>query len=82
MGRASVDIGGPGETLLDNARRHDLGFAERRAANSGLDPWIPAPGSRVVLPTAHLLPVARREEIVIILADQRLYFFRRGAEPS
>ncbi len=75
IGRAGVDIVGPGETLLGIARRHDLGFVEIRAANPGLDPWIPALGSRVVLPTAHLLPAARREGIVINLADQRLYFF-------
>jgi L,D-transpeptidase ErfK/SrfK len=74
-GRANTAFVVSGETLLDIARRHDLGFVEIRAANPGMDPWIPAPGSRVVLPIVHLLPVVRHEGIVINLADQRLYFF-------
>ncbi|MHA1601041.1 MAG: L,D-transpeptidase family protein [Alphaproteobacteria bacterium] len=75
IGRADTALVAQGETLLDIARRHDLGFVEIRAANPGLDPWIPPLGYRVVLPMAHLLPTVRREGIVINLADQRLYFF-------
>jgi L,D-transpeptidase ErfK/SrfK len=82
IGRASVSIVAPGDTLLDLARRHGLGFIEIRAANPGLDPWILAPGTRVVLPTAHLLPGGRREGIVINLADQRLYFFPPRGGPA
>ncbi len=63
-----------GETLLDIARDHDLGFVELRAANPGIDAWVPAPGTKLVLPTAHLLPEAPRGWIVINLAEQRLYF--------
>ncbi len=67
-----------GETLLDLTRPYELGYVELVAANPGIDPWIPGVGTRVVLPTAHVLPSGPREGIVINLADQRLYFFGEG----
>ena len=65
----------PGDTLIDLARRYDLGFVELRAANPGIDAWIPAVGTKLVLPAAHLLPSAPRRGIVINLAELRLYYF-------
>jgi L,D-transpeptidase ErfK/SrfK len=65
------------DTLLDVARRHDLGFVELRAANPRIDPWLPKPGIRVTIPNAHILPDTPRSGVVVNLADQRLYFFRR-----
>ncbi len=69
------------ETLIDIALRERLGFVELRAANPGIDPWIPKVGATLVLPTAHLLPDAPRQGIVVNLADQRLYHFPPGAPP-
>lgn len=63
------------ETLLDLTRPYDLGYVELVAANPGIDPWLPGPGTRIVLPTAHLVPDGAREGIVINLAEQRLYLF-------
>jgi L,D-transpeptidase ErfK/SrfK len=63
------------ETLLDLTRRYDLGYVELVAANPGVDPWVPGVGTRIVLPTAHVLPPGLREGIVINLAEQRLYLF-------
>lgn len=63
------------ETLLDLTRRYDLGYVELVVANPGVDPWVPGVGTRVILPTAHVLPPGRREGIVINLAEQRLYLF-------
>ena len=63
------------DNLLDVARANDLGFVEIRAANPGLDPWLPGANVRIVLPTAHLLPDAPREGIVINLPEMRLYYF-------
>jgi len=70
-----------GETLLDLARRYDLGFIELRAANPGLDAWIPPVGALVVLPTQHVLPDAPRQGIVINLAELRLYYFPKSGKP-
>ena len=65
------------DTLMDVAWRYGLGFVELRAANPGVDPWIPPPGMLLTLPTAHLLPDAPKQGIVINLAEQRLYVFSR-----
>ncbi len=64
-----------GETLLDIARRHDLGYEEIMAANPGLDPWLPAVGARVLLPTQYILPDGPREGIVVNLPELRLYYY-------
>ncbi len=70
------------DTLVHLARDNNLGFVEMRAANPGLDPWIPGAGKRIILPTRHLLPEAPRKGVVINLADMRLYHFPpRGAPP-
>lgn len=63
------------DTLIEVARRFDLGYVELIAANPGVDPWVPDPGQSVVLPSAHVLPNAPREGIVINLAELRLYYF-------
>jgi L,D-transpeptidase ErfK/SrfK len=63
------------DTLLDVARRFNLGYVEMVAANPGVDPWVPGEGADVVLPTVHLLPDAPPEGIVINLSDMRLYYF-------
>ena len=46
------------DTLLEVARRFNLGYVEMIAANPGTDPWIPGEGTDVVLPTVHLVPKA------------------------
>jgi L,D-transpeptidase ErfK/SrfK len=63
------------DTLLDVARRFNLGYVEMVAANPGTDPWLPGEGTEVVLPTIHLIPEVEPEGVVINLADMRLYFF-------
>lgn len=76
IGRIEYRTVEAGETLLEIARRHDLGYIEIVAANPGIDPWLPRTGSTLVLPKAHLLPVAPRKGIVINLPELRLYYFR------
>jgi L,D-transpeptidase ErfK/SrfK len=63
--------------LLDLARSEELGLIELMAANPGVDPWYPGKGVSLVLPTAHILPKAPREGIVINVAELRLYYFHR-----
>lgn len=63
------------DSLLDIARRHNLGYQEIRRANPGLDAWMPGEGVQVVLPNRHLLPQAPREGIVLNTAEMRLYHF-------
>ncbi len=69
------------DTLLDIARTTQLGLIELMAANPGVDPWLPGEGRRIILPTAHVLPDAPRQGIVVNLAELRLYFFPAGDGP-
>ncbi|MBT0653204.1 L,D-transpeptidase family protein [Geomobilimonas luticola] len=64
----------PNESLMEIARRYDVGYNEIIAANPGLDPFIPPTGTSVTLPTSWLLPAAANGEgIVINLSELRLY---------
>lgn len=63
------------DTLMDIARTYNLGYAELIAANPGVDPWLPGLGTRILLPTAHVLPDAPRQGVVVNLSDQRIYWF-------
>lgn len=63
------------DTLLDIARGEELGLINLMSANPGVDPWLPGKGTRLILPTAHILPDAARTGIVINVAELRLYLF-------
>ncbi|WP_374442094.1 L,D-transpeptidase family protein [Stella sp.] len=69
------------DTLMDIARTYNLGYAELVAANPGVDPWLPGLGARILLPTAHVLPDAPRQGIVVNLSDQRIYWFPGNGQP-
>lgn len=75
IGLAGVHITEEGDTLIDLAQRHRVGYVELRAANPGVNPWVPGVGRKLVLPTAHLLPRVPRTGIVVNLGDLRLYYF-------
>jgi len=70
----------PGDTLLDVARYHDLGYNEIVAANPGVDPWIPEAGTEIVLPTEWVLPCCSYEGIVVNIPEMRLYQYRRSKD--
>lgn len=63
------------DTLLDIARKYDLGYVEMVSANPHLDPWIPGEGESVLIPSLHILPDVPQEGIVINIGDMRLYKF-------
>ncbi|HVJ55964.1 MAG TPA: L,D-transpeptidase family protein [Aliidongia sp.] len=69
------------DTLLDVAADHDLGYTELRAANPGIDPWLPGSGTTLILPTRHLLPNAPRRGLVINLPELRIYYFPATGQP-
>lgn len=70
------------DTLIELARPNKLGFLELAVANPEVDPWLPGAGTKVVLPTAHVLPPGPREGLVINLAEQRLYHFNGAEVPT
>src|SRR5437763_1332017 len=65
-----------GDTLLDVARWFDLGYNEIVDANPGVDPWVPAVGTDVVVPTEWVLPCCTYQGIVVNIPELRLYYFR------
>lgn len=64
------------DMFVELARKYNVGYVELRAANQHLDPWIPGEGKKVVIPTMHLLPQAERRDVVINLAEMRMYIFK------
>jgi L,D-transpeptidase ErfK/SrfK len=62
-------------TLLDIARRYDIGQNEILLANPTVDRWLPADHSKVVIPSRYVLPKAERTGIVINLPEMRMYYF-------
>ncbi|MBA2410831.1 MAG: L,D-transpeptidase family protein [Gammaproteobacteria bacterium] len=84
VGESQTTVARYQDTLSDIARLHGLGFDEIRDANPGVDTWLPGEGTRVVLPTRHILPDAPRDGIVINVAEKRLYYYpptRAGEQP-
>ncbi|HLK70479.1 MAG TPA: L,D-transpeptidase family protein [Steroidobacteraceae bacterium] len=77
VGAVQVTTARKQDTLLDIARRFNVGYNEIVNANPGVDIWIPGAGRRVVVPTQFILPAAPREGIVIDVAALRLFYFPR-----
>ncbi len=72
------------DTLLDIARRYDLGYEEIVLSNPGVDHWLPGEGTIVVLPLRHILPAGSRDGIVLNIPEMRLYYYPRpkpGEQP-
>jgi L,D-transpeptidase ErfK/SrfK len=67
-----------GESLIEMAREHNVGFNAIAAANPGLDAFVPTPGATVTIPTAWVVPrTAAPGTIVVNLSEMRLYAFPR-----
>lgn len=64
-----------GDYFQQIAEQYNVGFLALMAANPKIDPFLPAEGSEVVIPTAMLLPFVRHEGIVVNLPELRLYYF-------
>ncbi|WP_292979429.1 L,D-transpeptidase family protein [Nitrosomonas sp.] len=63
------------ETLLDIARRYDIGQDEMMLANPNVNRWLPEEGAEVVLPLRFIIPQAERTGLVINVPEMRLYYF-------
>jgi L,D-transpeptidase ErfK/SrfK len=67
------------ETLLDIARAYDLGFNEMEDLYPEMDPWLPPAGAVLTIPSRWVLPASTRSELVVNVAELRLYRFRQKA---
>ena len=76
IGRRRAYLIKPDESLLEIARRHDIGVGAISAANPGVDPFIPDPGNLILLPIEWILPDAPiRKGIVVNIAEMRLFVY-------
>ena len=62
-------------TFADLAETYKLGFNEMVQANPGVDPWLPPPGTEIIIPGRHILPPGDRSGIIVNLSEFRLYYF-------
>jgi len=63
------------DTLLDIARRFDIGHDEIVLANRKVDRWLPGEHTEVLVPSRYVLPRAERSGIVLNVPEMRLYYF-------
>ena len=85
VGRVEYSLAGRDDTLLDIARRYDIGQNEILLANPGVDRWLPADDSKVKLPNRYIIPAAERTGVILNLAEMRLFYFpkpRKGEVPQ
>ncbi len=82
IGGVEADMAENGDSLIEMARRYDLGYNAISEANPTLDPFVPGESADIVLPTAWILPdVGSFKGIVINISEMRLYFFH-GEGPN
>jgi L,D-transpeptidase ErfK/SrfK len=71
-----------GDTLLDIAYAHRLGFDPVARLNPGVNVWIPEAGTPVQLPTSLIVPDVPRRGLLLNLPEMRLYDFTRPGDPE
>lgn len=65
----------PGQSIYSLARENDVGVLELLAANPHIKANHLKAGTRILIPTAHVLPNAPQNGIIINLPEMRLYYF-------
>lgn len=71
----TITVDDHADTLIDIARRHNIGYEEIRMANPDVSLWVPGVGTEVVIPAKYILPPVPREGVVINLSELRLYYY-------
>ncbi len=70
------------DTLTDLAVTFKVGYQALLLANPGVDPWVPDPGTKIIIPKKILIPpefiLNQNRYIIINLPEMRLYYFERG----
>ncbi len=76
IGRVEQHTVKKGESLIELARKFDLGYNEISDGNPGVDPFVPHVGVPVQIPMMWIIPdVPVRSGIVINVSEMRLYYF-------
>lgn len=76
IGQVQYNSSGSGESIVKLSQKYDVGFNAIEKANPNINVNKPLHyGSRVKLPTQHLLPSQAREGIVVNLPEMRMYYY-------
>ncbi|NQV85963.1 MAG: L,D-transpeptidase family protein [Woeseiaceae bacterium] len=75
IGEISTIVTTYDDTLVEIARRYNLGYQDIVMANPGVNVWVPGEGTEVVLPRRFILPPGPRTGLVLNLAEYRMYYY-------
>lgn len=67
-----------GRSLEAIAAEYGIGLLAMLEANQGTDPYLPKPGSELIIPSQLILPDTPHQGIVINLAELRLFYYPQG----
>ncbi|WP_413723833.1 L,D-transpeptidase family protein [Sodalis sp. RH16] len=62
------------------AAQYQMGLSNMLEANPGVDPYLPTPGSKLIIPHQLILPDTPHEGIVVNSAEMRLYYYPKGTK--
>ncbi|WOT04413.1 L,D-transpeptidase family protein [Shewanella youngdeokensis] len=80
VGKIQEHVVAKGDYFQTISKQYNIGILELMESNPGVDPFLPTPGSRLLIPTQMLLPDVPHNGIVINLAELRLYYFPKGGK--
>ncbi|WP_198264116.1 L,D-transpeptidase family protein [sulfur-oxidizing endosymbiont of Gigantopelta aegis] len=63
------------DTLLDVARRYNIGQNEILLVNPDVDRWLPGTKKQILIPSSRVLPDTPRKGLTLNLPEYRLYYF-------
>jgi L,D-transpeptidase ErfK/SrfK len=72
------------DTLLEIARRTDIGQDQMERVNPDVDRWLPGEGTRIIVPSHHIIPRVERKGVVLNLPEMRMYYFppKKPGQPA
>ena len=63
------------DTLLDVARRYNIGQNEILLVNPKVDRWLPSTNTAILIPDSRILPETPRKGVTLNLPEYRLYYY-------
>ena len=78
IGELQTHVVQKGDYFKTIADKYNIGILELMETNPGVDPFLPTPGTELVIPTQMLLPDVPRKGIVINLPELRLYYYPKN----
>lgn len=80
IGELQTHIVQKGDYFQTISKQYNVGILELMESNPGVDPFLPTPGTSLIIPTQMLLPDVPRKGIVLNLPELRLYYFAKNGK--